>query len=75
MIREVGKLERGTLVRAAKDLDPQGANAKKGMLGVIFERAEWHEPLSGPMVRWTNNGVCNVYDGQIEVVVGRLENL
>ena len=72
------KLQRGTLVRALVDLDPEGANVPKGMLGVVFETAADqqqqernvladHEGI-GPLVRWFKGGVCNVYDGQVEQV-------
>lgn len=57
------KYDRGDLVVALKDLDPEGANVKRGTLGIVFQEAEYHEPNSGPMVRWFSGGMCNVYDG------------
>lgn len=71
------KLQRGALVRALEDMDPEGANVPKGMLGVVFETAadqqqERNVPADhegiGPLVRWFKGGVCNVYDGQVERV-------
>ena len=65
------KLNRGDLVVAIKDLDKMGVTtAKPGMLGVVFEEAEYHEPNTGPMVRFMNGGVCNVYEGWVEKVRG-----
>lgn len=58
-------LGRGTLVISLRPLDPSGANVRAGMLGVIFEDAEYHEDGTGPMVRWFSGGACNVYDGQV----------
>ena len=62
-------LSRGTIVFAAQDLDPEGANVRSGEKGVIFEEAEYHEGGSGPMVRWFSGGACNVYDGDVQVLV------
>jgi len=61
-------LRRGTLVRAVKNVDPSGADAQKGDLGVVFEESQYHEPNSGPMVCWFHGGRCNVYEGDVEIV-------
>jgi hypothetical protein len=60
------ELERGDVVIAAKHLDPEGANVRPGTWGVVFEEAgAYAMPSSGPMVRWANMGICNIYDGDI----------
>lgn len=56
------------LVIAKRHVDPEGADIPKGMLGVVFEEAEFHELNSGPMVRWMSGGACNVYDDDVELV-------
>lgn len=63
-IDRVRTLRRGHLVMAVNTLDQSGANVEPGTFGVVFETAEFHEPFTGPMVRWTTGGCCNVYDGQ-----------
>jgi len=59
---------RGTLVIATRHVDPDGADVPKGMLGVVFEEAQFHELNSGPMVRWMSGGACNVYIDDVELV-------
>ena len=59
---------RGHLVVALQHLDPSGSKIPKGAIGVVFEEAEFHEPNSGPMVRWVLGGMCNVYKGQVDLV-------
>lgn len=61
-------LKRGTLVRAKRNLDPEGANVLVGCLGVVFEHADFYKDGCGPMVRWTSGGACNVYEGDVERV-------
>ena len=61
-------LSRGDMVMAIRDLDPLGANVRIGMLGVVFEPANWYSDNGGPMVRWLNMGVCNVYPGDIVLI-------
>lgn len=65
---DVMKLRRGTLVRALSTIDPEGARVLRGEFGVVFEEAGYHEPNTGPMVRWFSGGACNVYDDDVEVV-------
>ena len=60
-------LPRGTLVKALRNLDPDGANVSKDLLGVVFEEANWHETGAGPLVRWFTGTTCNVYDGDVKV--------
>lgn len=67
-IRAVRKLNRGDLVFAATDLDPEGADVRRGEPGVVFEEAEYHERETGPMVRWFSGGACNVYDGDVRIL-------
>jgi hypothetical protein len=59
------KLQRGDMVRAAKNLDVFGANVSKGTLGVVFEEADFYGEDEGPMVRWFTGTACNVYDGDV----------
>lgn len=61
-------LRRGDLVRAIGHVDPDGANVAKGTYGVVFEESEYHEPKSGPMVRWVTGSACNVYGDWVEKV-------
>ena len=56
-------LKRGDTVIADIDLDPVGANVKKGTIGVVFEEANAYGDGNGQMVRWFNGGACNVYEG------------
>ncbi len=63
------RLDRGTIVVAAKPLDPEGANVRQGEFGVVFEEADYHEKGSGPMVRWLSGGACNIYDGDVQILV------
>lgn len=43
-------------------------NTPKGTIGVCFEEAGYHEPNSGPMVRFANGKCCNVYEGWVEKI-------
>lgn len=63
-------LRRGTLVRAERHLDPEGANVQSGTLGVVFEETDAYGDGNGPMVRWFSHGACNVYDGDVSVIRG-----
>ncbi len=56
---------RGTPVKATQDIDPTGANVKRGDVGVIFEESDAYGDGCGPMVRWYRGGACNVYPGQV----------
>jgi hypothetical protein len=61
-------LKIGTEVTALKDLDPEGANVKIGMKGKVFARKNEYNDGAGPMVKWSNGCVCNVYDGQVKII-------
>jgi hypothetical protein len=65
----VEKFRRGLLVEAIQHLDPNGADVPVNTLGVVFQPAHWHEPRTGPMVRFVNGGMCNVYDGEVKPYV------
>lgn len=75
-MREVDKIKRGTVVRAIQNLDPEAANIQPGQLGVVFGDSNCYGDGAGPIVQWFMveegkvgfSGVCNVYDGWIEVV-------
>jgi hypothetical protein len=67
--REVSKLALGALVEAAHPLDPKGANVAAGTRGVVFVHAYTHGPEDGPIVRWMTGGCCNIYDGDVKLVV------
>jgi len=62
---DVKKLQRGDLVVAVQDLDPEGARVAKGTLGVVFEEAGFYGDEFGPMVRWFTGGACNVYTDDV----------
>jgi hypothetical protein len=53
---------RGTLVEATEDISHIVRGVGPGMLGVVFEEANFHEECSGPMVRWFNGTCCNAYE-------------
>lgn len=74
-------LKKGTIVRANKDLDPEGANVKEGQVGVVFGDANCYGDEAGPIVQWFKvvedelgyplhqvglAGICNVYDDDVE---------
>lgn len=65
-IDSVGKLKRGDVVTARRNIDPKGADVRPGTRGVVFELANAFNDGGGPMVRWMNMGACNIYDGDIE---------
>jgi hypothetical protein len=75
----------GTLVKARRTLDKDGANVKRGTLGVVFEPTVYVKNAGtfddagpahgghvayGPNVRWFTGAVCNVYPGDVEHVAG-----
>jgi len=62
---EVKDLVRGDMVMAIKHLDVKGANVRTGTIGVVFEEVNAYKDGGGPMVRWMNCGVCNVYQGDV----------
>lgn len=66
------KLELGQFVTAARDLDPRGADVKKGMRGVIQALSNHFEDGCGPLVAWENGGMCNVYEGDVEFLKGQV---
>jgi len=59
------KLQRGNLVKAARDLDPTGACVPQGTLGVVFEEEGYYAIDEGPLVRWYTGACCNVIDGDV----------
>jgi hypothetical protein len=61
-------LKRGDIVMAARHLDKVGANVREGTLGVVFEVSGAHGDSLGPLVRWLNMGICNVYEGDVTLV-------
>ncbi len=63
--QKVSELQRGTLVVAVRDLDPEGANVVFGELGVVFQPTDYYHDNAGPMVRWLGGGACNVYEGDV----------
>jgi hypothetical protein len=59
------KLQRGDLVKAARNIDPTGACIPEGTLGVVFEEDGYYALDEGPMVRWYTGGCCNVTDDDV----------
>jgi hypothetical protein len=55
------------VVEALCDLDLEGANVKKGTLGIVIEEKD-SDPGYGPLIKWSSGGVCNVYDGDVRRV-------
>ena len=60
-------MQRGDLVKAARDLDPTGACVKKDTLGVVFEEAGYYDIDEGPMVRWYTGGCCSVSEDDVKL--------
>lgn len=58
-------LQPGARVTAARDLDPEGANVSQGTTGEVIHPANHHNDNGGPIVRWANGGLCNVYDDDV----------
>lgn len=65
----------GTIVRALKMLDPEGACVLANQVGVVMGEANCYGDGNGPMVRWLESiayvspaTACNVYPGDVEVV-------
>lgn len=72
-------LNRGDIVMAVQNLDASGANVDKGDIGVCIGEANCFGDNCGPLIRWMNGqklrntenplgGICNVYEGDVEVV-------
>lgn len=59
----------GTVVRAAQDLDPSGADVKKGMVGIVRVPSNEQVPGTGPCVAWENGRTCSVRDDDVEIVI------
>lgn len=72
---EVKHLQRGDVVMAVNHLDIRGANVRKGTLGVVFNEMGYYGDGAGPIVRWMNVGVCNVYNGDVVKVSGNRDKL
>lgn len=62
------KLKRGDVVVAIRHLDKSGSDVRPGTQGVVFEEAGFHGNGLGPLVRWMNMGVCNVYASEVAKV-------
>jgi hypothetical protein len=69
-VLEVQDLRRGDVVMAIRRIDPSAANVLPGTQGVVFEQSNFYEPNTGPMVRWMNMKVCNIYNSAV-VTVGQ----
>jgi hypothetical protein len=73
---KVEDLKPGAIVRAITNLDKEGANVKRGDIGVVFGSANCYGDNAGPIIHWfraKNNqvilgGVCNIYAGQVEIL-------
>lgn len=70
---KVESLGPGAVVKAAAWLDEKGANVRPGELGVVFRETNFHGDGGGPMVRWFSGGCCNVYEGEVEIIIPRYE--
>lgn len=66
----VKNLKRGDLVEAvAVPKDYTSPDPEPGERGVCFEEADAYGDNNGPMVRFANGGVLNVYEGWVRVVL------
>ncbi len=61
-------LQRGNVVVALRDLDPSGAQIQMHMIGCVFEEENAFGDGAGPLVRWMNMGVCNVYPNDVGII-------
>lgn len=61
-------LQPGDLVYVKQKIPEDITDVQLGERGVCFHEAEYHEPNSGPMVRFMGGGVCNVYGDWVEKV-------
>lgn len=81
---KTGDLRRGDIVEALRDFDPQGADVRRGDLGVVIADPA---PLFGPLVQWlvarfvrsgrlgvALAGACNVYEGDVKRLLQHLES-
>ena len=59
----IRNLQRGMVVIAVRRIDPQGADVRPGTMGIVFEETNAYGDGGGPMVRWMNMGMCNIYQG------------
>jgi len=67
-VLQMRALRVGDIVRALRNLDPDGAHVHKGDLGVVFAPDNYYSDGNGPMVRWFCvqghqvglGGACNV---------------
>jgi len=64
------KFDRGDVIIALAPCDPSGANVQTGDMGVVFQPENYHEPDTGPLVRWLNDNltVCNIMPNFIRKV-------
>lgn len=67
-ILAVAYLKPGTLVRAIRHLDPEGADVRAGTRGVIFHEQNFYKDGAGPCVMWMTGSMCSVYDGDVKVI-------
>lgn len=68
---KVNELQPGAMVKAKRWVDPPGANARPGEIGVVFRESDYHGDGGGPMVRWVSGGCCNVYEEDVEILTER----
>jgi len=66
--QKVEDLDIGDVVIAKTHLDKEGANVRPGTIGIVFAKKNHYGDNCGPMVRWMNLGVCNVYEGDCELL-------
>ena len=65
----VDSLQPGDLVEVLEIPDGiTSPHPQKGERGVCFYQADHFRDGNGPMVRFMNGGVCNVYDGWVKRV-------
>lgn len=60
--------EIGDTVVAIQDLTDVTAGVVAGTFGVVFAPTNFYGDGAGPMVRFVNGGVCNVYEGWVAKV-------
>ena len=53
-------------VVAVRDL--AAANVKRGEYGIVTHTINFHGDGNGPIVRWRDNRMCNVYPGDVKGV-------
>lgn len=67
---KVRELQVGTRVKALRVIDPEVLKVQEGETGKVVAVSNHFGDNAGPLIKWDNDGYCNVYEGDVEVVDG-----